>query len=162
MGADGAAPGALIPAGSAPSQRGGEAVPSLQPNGPGVPSQLSVALRGGQAPLAGGAAGGLSGAWDTGGVRCLCCGSRVGVVGGWEEPPSPRAFGDGAALKRSIGLRWSRRNNPGPGVPPTPGQRLQNAGLWGTGRGRSPPTSNLRGPRKGGGRHGAPFPAAAL
>lgn len=162
MGADGAAPGALIPAGSAPSQRGGETVPSLQPNGPGVPSQLSVALRGGQAPLAGGAAGGLSGAWDTGGVRCLCCGSRVGVVGGWEEPPSPRAFGDGAALKRSIGLRWSRRNNPGPGVPPTPGQRLQNAGLWGTGRGRSPPTSNLRGPRKGGGRHGAPFPAAAL
>lgn len=32
--------------------------------------------------MAGGAAGGLSGAWDTGGVRCLCCGSRVGVVGG--------------------------------------------------------------------------------
>lgn len=89
MGADGAAPGALIPAGSAPSQRGGEAVPSLQPNGPGVPSQLSVALRGGQTPLAGGAAGGLSGAWDTGGVRCLCCGSRRGGGGKSRRPLVP-------------------------------------------------------------------------
>lgn len=159
MGADGAAPGALIPAGSAPSQRGGEAVPSLQPNGPGVPSQLSVALRGGQTPLAGGAAGGLSGAWDTGGGPLSLLrvpGGGGGGVGRAAVPSCLWGWRSAETLHRAAVVPAQQ---PRAGGPSYPGTEAAKRGAVGHGAGTEPPNLQPTGPSaRGGGAARRSFP----